>query len=226
MHDFVQRTEQKERGEGLFELESDRLLEVNLSGRVWFKMGAMIAYRGDIRFTRERLLEFGFGKLVKRSLTGEGTQLSKAEGTGSLYLADGGKKITILDLADQGLLVNGSGLLAFEDTIQWDVVVVKGLTGMMAGGLFNVRLSGHGMAAITTYFDPLTLRVTPSDPVMTDPAATVAWSAGLTPELKADVSVRTFLGRGSGDSLQMCFRGEGFVVVQPVEEFNLGNEAT
>jgi uncharacterized protein (AIM24 family) len=30
--------------------------------------------------------------------------------------------------------------------------------------------------------------------------------------------VRTFLGRGSGESIQMLFEGDGFVVVQPYEE--------
>ena len=53
---------------------------------------------------------------------------------------------------------------------------------------------------------------------MTDPNATIAWSGSLTPELKTDVSLRTFLGRGSGESMQMCFQGDGFVIVQPYEE--------
>ena len=49
-------------------------------------------------------------------------------------------------------------------------------------------------------------------------AATIAWSGNLTPEFKTDVSLKTFFGRGSGESLQMQFRGNGFVVVQPYEE--------
>jgi uncharacterized protein (AIM24 family) len=32
------------------------------------------------------------------------------------------------------------------------------------------------------------------------------------------VSLKTFLGRGSGESIQMKFQGQGFVVVQPFEE--------
>jgi uncharacterized protein (AIM24 family) len=74
------------------------------------------------------------------------------------------------------------------------------------------------MLALTTHYDPVTLRVTPQQPVFTDPNATVAWSGNLTPEFKTDVSLKTFLGRGSGESLQMVFRGDGFVVIQPVEE--------
>jgi uncharacterized protein (AIM24 family) len=89
---------------------------------------------------------------------------------------------------------------------------------MLAGGLFNVKLEGSGMVAITTHHDPLTLVVSASKPVLTDPNATVAWSGNLNPELKTDVSFKTFLGRGSGESIQMKFQGEGFVVVQPYEE--------
>ena len=90
--------------------------------------------------------------------------------------------------------------------------------GIVSGGLFNVRLEGSGMIAITTHYDPLTLRVTPGKPVFTDPNATVAWSGSLAPELKTDVSLKTFFGRGSGESIQMKFEGDGFVVVQPFEE--------
>ena len=43
----------------MFELENNRLLEVNLNGRVWSKMGSMIAYRGNIRFQREGMLDHG-----------------------------------------------------------------------------------------------------------------------------------------------------------------------
>jgi len=57
--------------------------------------------------------------------------------------------------------------------------------------------------------------------VFTDPNATVAWSGDLSPDIKTDVSLKTLVGRGSGESLQMAFRGEGFVVVQPYEEVYL-----
>ena len=41
----------------------------------------------------------------------------------------------------------------------------------------------------------------------------------LSPELKTDIQLKTFVGRGSGESVQMKFEGDGFVVVQPFEEF-------
>lgn len=114
--------------------------------------------------------------------------------------------------------VNGDDNFAFEESIQWDIKLMRKIAGMMAGGLFNVKLSGSGMAAISTHYDPLTLVVTPQSPVCTDPNATVAWSGSLQPEFKTDISFKTLLGRGSGESIQMLFQGNGFVVIQPKEE--------
>lgn len=219
--EFVNATEQRDRHEGLFELEGERLLEINLSGRVWTKMGSMVAYWGDVKFTREGMLEHGMGKLLKKTVSGEGTRLTKAEGQGTLYLADSGKKITILNLENDSIFVNGNDILAFEDSIQWDIKLMKKISSVLAGGLTNIKLEGSGMIAITTHYQPLTLKVTPDRPVITDPNATVAWSGTLTPELKTDVSFKTFLGRGSGESIQMLFKGNGFVVIQPFEEVYL-----
>jgi uncharacterized protein (AIM24 family) len=215
---FVEKTAQRDRGQGLFELETARLLEVNLNGLVWMKMGAMIAYRGQVKFTREGILERGLGNLLKKAISGEGSMLTKAEGRGKVYLADAGKKVTILQLAGESICVNGNDILAFEPSLQYQISMMRKMTAMLAGGLFNVRLEGNGLAAITTHYDPVTLAVTPDSPVITDPNATIAWSGNLEPQFRKDVSFKTFIGRGSGESIQMQFEGEGFVVVQPFEE--------
>tara|TARA_B100000809_G_C14990660_1_gene477887 strand:+ start:291 stop:986 length:696 start_codon:yes stop_codon:yes gene_type:complete len=225
LEEFVSKTSEKDRGEGFFELESSRMLEVNLSGMVWTKMGSMIAYDGMIKFTREGMLEHGIGKLLKKTLSGEGVRLTKAEGNGHLYLADNGKKVTIIDLRNESIFVNGNDLLAFQDSVKWDIKMMRKITGMMAGGLFNIKLVGTGLIAITTHYDPLTLKVTPEEPVITDPNATVAWSGHLIPEFRTDVSLKSFFGRGSGESIQMEFKGDGFVVVQPFEEVYLQGKA-
>ena len=218
LREFVDETGQKDHGQGFFELESPYMLEVNLNGTVWTKMGSMIAYVGNIKFVREGILEKGLGKFLKKAVTGEGTKLTKAEGQGRLYLADSGKRISILNLQNESIFVNGNDLLALEENIEWDIKMMYSIAGMMAGGLFNVKLTGTGMIAITSHFQPMTLRVTPDQPVTTDPNATIAWSGNLMPEFRKDISLKTFFGRGSGESIQMYFRGNGFVVVQPYEE--------
>ena len=48
-----------------------------------------------------------------------------------------------------------------------------------------------------------------------------AWSGNLQPDLKTDISFKTLTGRSSGETLQMKFKGEGFVVIQPYEEISL-----
>lgn len=215
---FINRTKNQDRGEGLFELETDRMLEINLDGSIWTKMGSMIAYNGNIKFTREGILSQGMGNLLKKAVSGEGSKLTKAEGTGVLYLADEGKKVTILNLNDESIFVNGNDILAFQEGIKNEIKMMKKAAAMLSGGLFNIRLEGSGLVALTTHYDPITLEIRPGNPITTDPNATVAWSGNLEPAFKKDVSLKTFFGRGSGESIQMEFAGEGFVVIQPYEE--------
>jgi uncharacterized protein (AIM24 family) len=216
--DFIRSTQQDDNAKDFFQLENDRMLEVNLDGEVWTKTGSMVAYVGGIKFTREGVLDRGVGNLLKKAFTGEGARLTKAVGRGRLYLADSGKTVQIIYLGNETLFVNGRDLLAFETGMKWDITMMKSLGAMVSSGLFNVRLQGPGMIAITTHFEPLTLMVRPGHPVRTDPNATTAWSGGLKPVFKTDVSLKTFIGRGSGESIQMEFEGDGFVVVQPFEE--------
>ncbi len=218
IEEFIKRTKQDERENDYFELETPRILEVNLKDLVWAKMGSMISYTGNIKFERERITEHGVGRMFKKALTGEGTSLMKAQGSGRLYLADQGKKITIFDLNGESITVNGNDLLAFEPSIEWDIQLMRKMAGVVSGGLFNVTLKGRGKVAITSHYEPLTLLVRPGEPVITDPNATVAWSGHLAPEFRTDISFRTLLGRGSGESIQMEFSGDGFVIVQPFEE--------
>ncbi len=215
---FLEKTADRDLNQGLFELESERMLDINLDGTVWIKMGAMIAYTGEVKFEREGILEQGIGNLLKKAVSGEGTRLTRATGRGSVFCADYGKKITILNLTNESIFVNGNDLLAFEMSLKYEIKMLKKVSAMLAGGLFNVRLQGSGMVAITTHYDPMTLPVTPQAPVVTDPNATVMWTGNLTPEFKTDIQLKTFFGRGSGESLQMKFSGQGYVVVQPYEE--------
>jgi uncharacterized protein (AIM24 family) len=218
LKEFLAASIQKDQGQGLFELEGDRILEVNLKGEVWTKTGSMIAYLGTVKFEREGILQQGMGNLLKKAISGEGTKLTKASGRGVVYLADAGKKITILNLENESIFVNANDVLAFEPSLKYDIRMLRKMAAMMSGGLFNALFQGSGMIAITSHYDPLTIRVTPDRPVVTDPNATIAWSGNLTPEFKTDISLKTFFGRGSGESIQMLFQGDGFVVIQPFEE--------
>ncbi len=78
LDEFLKSTAQNDQAREYFQLENDRMLEINLQGDVWTKMGSMVAYVGAIKFTREGLLDKGLGSLIKRSVTGEGAKLTKA----------------------------------------------------------------------------------------------------------------------------------------------------
>ena len=215
LNDFVQNNVQRDTG-GTWQLESPKMLEVRLAGnKVYTRVGAMIAYYGGLKFTRA-----GAGtaaKFLKSALTGEGAAMTEVSGTGILYCADQGKEISILALQGESIFVNGHNCLAYSETLDWDIVMTGG-AGMMAGGLFSLKLTGSGHTAITTFGKPLVLGVSPESPLFTDPNATVAWSSGLQTSVHADVNLKTLIGRSSGETFQMRFDGTGFVVLQPYEE--------
>jgi uncharacterized protein (AIM24 family) len=216
--EFIGVTESRDFVEEVFEIENSRFLKVNLDGQIWTKIGSMVAYEGQIKFTRKKIFEHGLGMLFHRTINAAGTRLIKANGRGRLYLADKGKRVSVIKLGGEAICVNANDLLAFQEGIGWDIKLMRRVAGMLAGGWFNVKLSGTGLIAMTTHYDPLTLRVTPQAKVTTNPKVTVAWSGTLSPKFKTDISFKTLLGRGSSESIQMMFQGDGFVVIQPKEE--------
>ena len=216
---LIQETAQNESKSDFFELESEYILELNISNQtVMIKNGAMIAYDGSIKFEREGMLSKGVANLLKKAISSEGTTMMKATGSGRVYVSDLAKKIRVLYLDNESINVNGNDILAHEESLKSDIKLMKSIAGIMGGGLFQASISGTGHVAITTHGDPLTLLVKPGHPIYTDPNATVAWSGSLKPEFKTDISFKTFIGRGSGESFQMKFEGDGWVVVQPYEE--------
>lgn len=197
-----------------FHKANNRLLEIGVDGAVTLKAGAMIAYTGDLTFTGRSSAEGGIAGFVKGAVTDEGSPVMEAEGTGTLYVAEQSKKVEILSLgAGESISVNGTDVLAFEDGVDYEIGTIGSLSGAAAGGLTNVYLTGPGDVAISTHGDPLVM----TPPVTTDPDATVAWSADLSPSIGTNKLIE--IGQESGESMQMEFTGaEGFVVVQPHEE--------
>lgn len=131
---FVAETADKAQAGSLFEVESTYFLQVNLaSSHVWIKVGAMVAYVGEIGFEREGAFDRGVGDFLKKTFTGEGARLTKAAGTGALYLADRGKRITLLTIENESLVVNGEDLLSVQDGVQCDVTMMRKISAPRAG---------------------------------------------------------------------------------------------
>lgn len=199
-----------------FALQNSKLLKVRLDQvTVQAKLGAMVAYQGDVKF--EHAGGGGVGRFIKKAMTGEGTQLMKVSGTGEVFLADQAQDVHVLGLTGERITCNGRNVLAFDAGIEWDIQRAQGgAAGALAGGLFNMSLQGSGFVALLTDGPPVLLDVA-SAPTFADAQAAVAWSGSVTTSLKADVSLKTMLGRGSGETFQVGFSGTGWVLVQPSE---------
>ena len=214
MSEPLDRYQEVETGEA-FTLQNPRLLKIELSeASVMARNGSMVAYQGDVRFEHKG---GGLGRLLKKAATGESLRLMEATGSGELFLANQAMLVHVLRLTNDALTVNGANILAFEQGIEWDITRVKGGTaGMLAGGLFNIGLKGAGLVALISDGEPLRLDVSEA-PTFADPSAAIAWSGGVTTNLRADVQAKSLIGLGSGESFQLGFSGSGWVLVQPSE---------
>ena len=198
-----------------FSLQNSKLLKVELNQvTIQPKLGSMVAYQGDVTF--EHAGTGGLGRMLKKAVTGEGTQLMKVTGTGEVFLADQAQDIHLIYLENDFITVNGPNLLAFDSGIDWDIKRVQGASSMMGGGLFNMSLQGTGWVAILSDGPPVLLNVA-SAPTFADAQAAITWSSGVTTGIKTDFKMKNLIGRGSGETIQMSFSGSGWVLVQPSE---------
>jgi uncharacterized protein (AIM24 family) len=214
MDDPLEQYREVETGEA-FTIQNPRLLKVELSETtVMARNGAMVAYQGDVRFEHKG---GGLSRLLKKAATGESLKLMQASGSGELFLAHQAMLVHVMRLDNDSMTVNGANILAFEAGIDWDITRVKGgAAGMLAGGLFNVGLSGTGYVALMSDGEPLRLDVAEA-PTFADPSAAIAWSGGVSTNLKSDVQAKSLIGLGSGESFQLGLSGQGWVLIQPSE---------
>ena len=208
---------EKESAQPGLRLQNSKMLKIELNGEAMARVGSMVAYQGQVQF--QALGSGGIGKFLKQKLTGEGVPLMKVTGRGDVFLADLASDVHLIDLEPgDALSINGSSVLAFDSTLQYDIKMVGGAGMMSSSGLFNCVFTGHGRIAVTTKGTPVVLNV--DQPTYVDPQAAVCWSANLqTGYHRAEqLGLGTLLGRRTGEAFTMSFAGQGFVVVQPSEE--------
>jgi uncharacterized protein (AIM24 family) len=206
---------QETQSQEAFALQNSKLLKVSLNQiTIQAKLGSMVAYQGDVAF--EHAGSGGMSRLIKKAVTGEGTQLMKMSGTGEVFLADQAQDIHLIKLENDAVTCNGSNVLAFDAGIDWDIKKVEGASAFMGGGLFNMSLNGSGWLAIISDGPPVLLN-TGDAPTFADPQAAITWSSSVSTGIKTDVKLKNLIGRGSGESIQMSFQGTGWVLVQPSE---------
>jgi uncharacterized protein (AIM24 family) len=154
--------------------------------------------------------------MMKKAMTGEGTTLMRMAGQGEVFLADQAQDIHLIYLENDTITVNGPNLLAFDADIDWDIKRVSGGSGAMAGGLFNMELRGSGWVAILSDGPPVLLNVAQA-PTFADAQAAITWSSGVSTSIKTDFKMKNLIGKGSGETIQMAFSGQGWLLVQPSE---------
>src|SRR5690349_17707892 len=199
-----------------FALQNSKLLKVRLDAvTIQAKLGSMVAYQGDVTF--EHAGSGGLGRMLKKAVTGEGVQLMKITGRGEVFLADQAQDVHLIYLENDMITVNGPNLLAFDTGIDWDIKRVEGASSMMGGqGLYNLPLHGTGGVAILSDGPPVLLNVA-SAPTFADAQAAITWSSGVSTGIRTDFKMKNLIGRGSGETFQMAFQGQGWVLVQPSE---------
>jgi uncharacterized protein (AIM24 family) len=140
----------------------------------------------------------------------------KMSGSGEVFLAAEAQDIHLIKLENDSITCNGRNVLAFDEQIDWDITRVEGAGAMLGGGLFNMSLQGSGFVAVLSDGPPVLLR-TGEAPTYADPQAAITWSSGVATSVKTDLKLKNLIGRGSGESIQMGFEGDGWVLVQPSE---------
>ena len=204
-----------------FSLQNKKLLKIQMGyGPVWARTGSMVAYQGDVHF--ENKGAGGLNKWMKQAVTGEGVDMMQCTGQGELFVADLASEIQVMYLENDAISVNGNNVLAFSSSIEWDIHRIQARGAVMTGGLYNVSLRGTGYVAITTKGDPVALDVATA-PTFGDAQAVVMWTAGVTMDIRVDTGgLKSMVRGGTGETFQMAFGGQGYVLIQPSESVTQG----
>ena len=195
--------------------------------RLFSQRGAMVAYKGDVRFTPN--MQGGQGgvmSMIGRRVANEATPLMTVEGQGSVMFGHGGHHVEVIELDGDTLCVEADRLLAFDGTLEQGTLFLGsdgGVMGMVRGqvtgqGLFTTTLKGKGSVAVMAHGGIIQLPVTPDRPVHVDPQAYVAHHGDVRNKLSTALGWRDMVGRGSGEAFQLELSGNGAVFVQASEE--------
>ena len=205
---------------------NEKMVEVQLNNEeIFAKKGAMIAYQGEVQFSRSFLGGQGVQSLAMRAVTNEGYALMAAKGTGKVFYALNGLFVTIVPVRGETLYVKSDNLLAFDARLTAGTMFLGnqgGVSGLVRGavsgqGLFTTTLQGTGEVAILSDGNCIGLAVTDAVPVCVDPQAYIGHTGNLDSSIVTDLNWKTFVGQASGESYQIKFSGTGTVYIQASE---------
>jgi uncharacterized protein (AIM24 family) len=183
-----------------FALHENGFLEINFARSVHVKRGTVSSYSGNLKFAAES------------GLVGTTAQtLAKAVGQGKIFLYEKGRKTFLLDLNEEFIYVEGSNLLALEDTLTYRVEPIY--DSAYQRKIDTVKIFGKGSLAISTSIEPLTLRVTRDYPLSISSNALVAWTGNLIAAVMDDQLLdNVMIESGDRAGFKIRFEGDGVVV--------------
>ncbi|MFC3575733.1 AIM24 family protein [Streptomyces yaanensis] len=201
-----------------YSLQNPQMLRVLLEGHddILARKGTMVAYQGLVEFDAEYQHN---SQRRARAHTGEGLDLMRCHGQGTVYLANLAQHVHIMDVEQDGLTVDSSYVLAMDSSLHHEVIAVDSQYGISGSGKYQLNITGRGKVALMTSGVPLMMQVTPDKYVNCDADAIVAWSTGLRVQMQAQThSSGVFRRRGNtGEGWELSFMGSGFALVQPSE---------
>ncbi|MFE4368806.1 AIM24 family protein [Streptomyces sp. NPDC056835] len=201
-----------------YAVQNPQLLRVALTGQddVLARKGAMVAYQGLIDFDGEYQSQ---SRRQSRAQTGEGLELMRCSGQGTVYLANLAQYIHVVDVDHEGMTVDSAYVLALDSTLHTEVIAVDSQYGISGSGKYQLNISGRGKVALMTSGRPLMMSVTPEKYVNADADAVVAWSSGLRVQMQAQTHSSGVLRRrgNTGEGWELSFLGQGYALVQPSE---------
>ncbi|MGW1884152.1 AIM24 family protein [Streptomyces sp. NPDC001970] len=199
-------------------VQNPQLLRVALTGHddVLARKGAMVAYQGLIDFDGEYQSS---NQRRARARTGEGLDLMRCSGQGTVYLANLAQYIHVVDVDQEGMTVDSAYVLALDSGLHTEVIAVDSQYGISGSGKYQLNISGRGKVALMTSGRPLMMQVTPDKYVNVDADAIVAWSSSLRVQMQSQThSTGVWRRRGNtGEGWELSFLGQGFALVQPSE---------
>ena len=183
-----------------FTLHENGFLEINFARNVHVKRGTVSSYSGNLKFVAES------------GLLGTTAQpLVKAVGQGKIFVYAKGRKTFLLDLNEEFIYVEGSNLLALEDSLTYRVEPIYDASYQRKIDI--MKIFGKGSLAISTSIEPLTLRVTREYPLSISSNALVAWTGNLIPTVVDDSSLDSVMIENVGPgAFRVRFEGDGVVV--------------
>jgi len=200
-----------------YSLQNPQLLRVVLEGHddLLARKGSMVAYQGLVEFDAE----YQHGGRRARAHTGEGLDLMRCHGQGTVYLANLAQHVHLVDVEQDGLTVDSAYVLAMDSSLHHEVIAVDSQYGISGSGKYQLNITGRGKVALMTSGAPLMMQVTPDRYVNCDADAIVAWSTGLRVQMQAQThSSGVWRRRGNtGEGWELSFMGSGYALVQPSE---------